>query len=442
MAKTLSLKLQPLAEQALALAKQQGTTAAEVNLNHDQGFNVAVRQRELETIEYHHDKGLGITVYYDQQKGNASTSDLSSEAIEQAVLAACRIAKQGSADPCHGLADADHMAHEFPNLDLDHPWDISVEEAKKRALECEGYALEFDPRIQNSEGSNVSTHRGHMLYANTHGFMGEAYGTRHSVNCMVIAQYKNEMQRNYDYSVARDASRLESLKRIGERAAEKTVARLAAQKIKTQTVPVLFDAEAARSLIRHFVSAISGGHLYRKASFLLDSLNKPVFPKWMHIKEEPHLKQGLASCAFDAEGVATQPRVVVSQGVLQGYVLSSYSARRLGLSSTGNAGGIHNLLVSPGTRDFNAMLKHMDRGLLVTELMGQGVNITTGDYSRGACGFWVEGGEIQYPVHEITIAGRLPELFANLVAVGNDVDARSNIHTGSILVEQMTVAGS
>ena len=442
MTKVITENSKILAEQVLKQAQDAGATSAEVAIDSQQGVSVSVRQRELETIEYTNDQGLGITVYCGTKKGNAATSDLSPDAIKSTVQAAVRIAKQGSDDPCHGLADRDRMATAFPDLELNHPWDIEVSEAKDIALECENYALNFDDRIINSDGANVSTHQGYHVLANTHGFVGERRSTLHSINCMVIGQQTDEMQRDYHYTTGRDPLKLENVKSVGTQAAERTIARLGARQIKTQTTPVIFHAEVARGLIGHFVAAIRGTKLYRKSSFLLDQLGKQIFPTWMNMEEQPYLKGGIASAVFDNEGVATAPRHLVKEGLLQGYVLSSYGARRLGMSTTANAGGVHNLIVEPGQKDFNVLLKQMDRGLLVTELMGHGINITTGDYSRGACGFWVENGEIQYPVHEITIAGQLKDMFQHIVAIANDNDPRGSIQSGSILLESMKVAGN
>ncbi len=435
-------RLEGLVRDILAEARAQGASEAEAGVSFEAGLSVTVRLGEVETLEYHRDRGLGVTVYFGQRKGSASTSDISSAAIRETVRAACGIARYTAEDPCAGLADAERMAAEIPDLDLYHPWDVSAEQAIELARECEDTARAADPRITNSEGASVSSHRGLRVYSNSNGFIGGYPSTRHSISCTVIGQQGESMQRDYWYSVAREHGGLESPAAIGRRAAERTLRRLGGRKLSTCRVPVLFVPEMARSLLGHFVGAIRGGSLYRKASFLVDHLGKEIFPSHVHIHEQPHLKRALGSAPFDNEGVATQARDVVQAGRLDGYVLDSYSARKLGMQTTGNAGGVHNLTIEPGGLDFEGMLSQMGTGLLVTELMGQGVSIITGDYSRGAAGFWVEDGEIRYPVEEITVAGNLRDMFRQLVAVGNDVDVRGNIRTGSWLIESMTVAGA
>ncbi|HEX2237813.1 MAG TPA: metalloprotease PmbA [Gammaproteobacteria bacterium] len=433
--------LKGLAELVLDEAKRQGATSAEVDVSVNSGLSVTARLGAVETLEHHKDQGVAVTVYLGTRKGSSSSSDLDAGALKETVRAACRIARYTAEDECAGLADAALMAHDYPDLDLDHPWNLSAEQAIGLAIECETAARDTDPRISNSEGATVSHLRGTAVYGNTHGFIGGYRATRHSLSCAVIGQQMNHMQRDYWYSVARDSRLLDSPQTVGRIAAERTLKRLGARRLGTCQAPVLFEAGVARSLLGHFVGAVSGGALYRKASFLLDHAGKQVFPNFVHIHEQPHLKRSLGSAPFDDEGVATQPRDLVIGGVLQGYVLSSYSARRLGLKSTGNAGGVRNLIIDPGTCDLAGLMKQMDTGLLVTELIGHGVNMVTGDYSRGAAGFWVEGGEIQYPVEEITIAGNLKDMFLGLQAVGNDIDKRGNIRSGSILIERMTVAG-
>lgn len=433
--------LKGLAELVLDEAKRQGATSAEVDVSVNSGLSVTARLGAVETLEHHKDQGVAVTVYLGTRKGSSSSSDLDAGALKETVRAACRIARYTAEDECAGLADAALMAHDYPDLDLDHPWNLSAEQAIGLAIECETAARDTDPRISNSEGATVSHLRGTAVYGNTHGFIGGYRATRHSLSCAVIGQQMNHMQRDYWYSVARDSRLLDSPQTVGRIAAERTLKRLGARRLGTCQAPVLFEAGVARSLLGHFVGAVSGGALYRKASFLLDHAGKQVFPNFVHIHEQPHLKRALGSAPFDDEGVATQPRDLVIGGVLQGYVLSSYSARRLGLKSTGNAGGVRNLIIDPGTCDLAGLMKQMDTGLLVTELIGHGVNMVTGDYSRGAAGFWVEGGEIQYPVEEITIAGNLKDMFLGLQAVGNDIDKRGNIRSGSILIERMTVAG-
>lgn len=435
-------QLQEMSADVLRLAKQAGATAAEAEISLGIGQNVSVRMNETETIEYNRDKGISVSVYFGQQKGHASTSDLSAEAIQDTVAAACNIARYTAKDEFCGLADASLMAKDVPDLDLYHPWDLPVDQAIEIAKKCEAAARHVDARISNSEGAAVSTYEGMFAYANTHGFNNGYATSRHSLSCSVIADDGNDnMQRDYWYSTARSAQDLESADFVGRLAGERTVRRLGSKRIKTAQVPVLFEASLASGLISHLVSAISGGSLYRKSSFLLDSIGKQIMSPHITIQEDPFLLRGLASSPFDNEGVVTKPRVLVKDGVLQGYMLSSYSARKLGMASTGNAGGNHNLIVSHGDLDFNGLLKTMGTGLLVTELLGHGINMVTGDYSRGAAGFWVENGVIVHPVEEITVAGNLQTMFQQIVAIGNDVLVQGSKQVGSILIENMTVAG-
>lgn len=435
-------QLQEMSADVLRLAKQAGATAAEAEISLGIGQNVSVRMNETETIEYNRDKGISVSVYFGQQKGHASTSDLSAEAIQDTVAAACNIARYTAKDEFCGLADASLMAKDVPDLDLYHPWDLPVDQAIEIAKKCEAAARHVDARISNSEGAAVSTYEGMFAYANTHGFNNGYATSRHSLSCSVIADDGNDnMQRDYWYSTARSAQDLESADFVGRLAGERTVRRLGSKRIKTAEVPVLFEASLASGLISHLVSAISGGSLYRKSSFLLDSIGKQIMSPHITIQEDPFLLRGLASSPFDNEGVVTKPRVLVKDGVLQGYMLSSYSARKLGMASTGNAGGNHNLIVSHGDLDFNGLLKTMGTGLLVTELLGHGINMVTGDYSRGAAGFWVENGVIVHPVEEITVAGNLQAMFQQIVAIGNDVLVQGSKQVGSILIENMTVAG-
>lgn len=436
-------KLQQIARDILHHAKQGGASACETNVSDGFGQTVTVRQDAIETIEYNRDKGLSITVYIGHKRGNASTSDFSAKAISDTVAAALSIARHTAEDDCAGLADAERLAQTFPDLDLHHPWPLSVEQAIQLARDCEAAALAVDKRITNSEGASVSQSETQFVYANSLGFMGGYPLSRHSISCAVIAQHNGTMQRDYWYSVARDMADLEQAGNIGKKAGERTVARLGAKKIATCEVPVLFEAPIASGLIGHFVTAVNGRSLYRKSSFLMDSIGKQVFPPDIHIRELPFIRKGLASGAFDNEGVATSERNVVENGKVQGYFLNSYSARKLGLQSTGNAGGNHNLVLENALpEDFTALLKKMNKGLLVTELMGQGVNTVTGDYSRGATGYWIEGGEICYAVEEITIAGNLNQMLAGIVAVGNDVITRGSKQCGSILIDRMTIAGN
>jgi PmbA protein len=406
------------------------------------GQNVTVRRGVVETIEYNRDKGLAVTVYIGQKRGNASTSDFSPQAVRDTVSAALSIARYTAADDCAGLADTDLLASEFPNLELYFPWDLPVEQAIQIAQTCEAAAFAVDKRITNSEGGSVSLSESQFVYANSLGFMGGYPTSRHSISCAVIAGRDDSMQRDYWYSVARNAADLDQADSVGKKAGSRSVARLGAKKIATCEVPVLFEAPIASSLIGHFVGAISGGSLYRKSSFLMDSVGKQVFAPDIQIQEKPHLKKGLASGAFDNEGVTTVDRKVVENGIVQGYFLGSYSARKLGLKTTGNAGGNHNLIIDNGApMAFSELLKKMGKGLLVTELLGQGVNAVTGDYSRGAAGYWVEGGEIQHAVEEITIAGNLKEMLPGICAMGNDTLVQGSKQCGSLLIDRMTVAG-
>ena len=434
--------LADLAQFSLDRAKVLGATAAEVEISTSLGQDVTVRLGEVETIEHNRDKGLGITVYIGQKRGNASTTDLSREAIERTVKAALAIAKYTAADEFAGLADVDRLARPpFTDFGLYYPWKLPVEDAIELGKRMEAAAFAVDKRINNSEGASVSTYESDFIYANSAGFIGGYPTTRHSASCTMIATSKQGMQRDYWYAMARDQQNLESAEAIGRRAGERTVARLNAKKIASCEVPVLFEATVASGLIGSFVGAVSGSALYRKASFLQDSIGETIFSPLVSIREDPAILGGLASGPFDGEGVTTVARDVVKDGVVQGYFLGSYSARKLGMQSTGNAGGNHNLIVAPGELDFAGLVKKMNRGLVVTELMGQGVNGVTGDYSRGAAGFWVEGGEIAYAVEEITIAGNMKQMFKDIIAIGNDELALGSKRVGSILLERMAIAG-
>jgi len=430
-----------LVELALEEARTLGAAQAEAAVSVDVGLSVSARLGEVETVEYQRDRGMGVTVYFGTRKGTASTADLSPAALRETVGKACSIARFTAEDPCAGLPDPDTLATEIPSLDLAHPWDLTPEQACQMAIECEAAAMAVDPRITNSEGAGVSSHRGLRAYGNSLGFLAAYPGTVHSVSCAVLGVEGEEMERDYWYSTTRDWRELEDVSSVGRRSGERAVRRLGARKLSTMKVPVLFSPDVARGLVGHFAGAIRGGSQYRRASFLLDAAGQQVFPDWFAISERPHLAKALGSAPFDHEGVATRDRELVAAGVLTGYLLSTYSARKLGLRTTGNAGGAHNLIVAGRGRDFDAMLALLDRGLLVTELMGQGVNGVTGDYSRGATGFWVEGGRIAYPVHEVTVAGNLKDMYRAIVDVGSDVDVRGGIRTGSILIEQMTIAG-
>jgi PmbA protein len=426
---------------ALDEAKKQGATSADAAAGMDSGLSVTVRNADIETLEHHRNQSLSVTVYQGQRKGSASTSDLSPDAIREAVEAANRIARFTSEDDCAGLADAELMATEFPDMDLYHPWDITAEQAIDIAKDCEAAAVGQDKRITNSEGASVNAFQGVSAYANSHGFMGIKRGTRHSISCSVIAQDEQGMQRDYDYTSSRLPGKLDDPAAVGRSTAERTLRRLGARKLSTRKAPILFAPDLSRGLMGHFISAVSGGALYRKATFLLDMLNKGVFPDFVHIHEDPRILQASGSASFDNEGVATQKRDLITEGVLQGYVLGSYSARKLNRQTTGNAGGVRNLSIDSGSDDFAALLKRMDTGLYVTELIGHGINSVTGDYSRGAVGFWVENGEIQYPVEEITVAGNLKDMFLDLQSVGTDIDLRGSIRTGSWLIGEMMIAG-
>jgi len=433
--------LQTLVQSCLQEAKQQGATSAEATINIEHGLSVTARMGEAETLEHNNDRGLAITLYVGQKKGSASTTNFEAAAIKDTVSAACKIASFTEEDQCAGLAEAELMASNMQDLELDHAWNISPEEALEIAIDCENTARE-EEKISNSEGASVSTSRGTTIYANSHDFVGSYSSTRHNLSCVVVAEQDGNMQRDYWFATSRDPQKLESAKSVGEKAAQRTIKRLGARKISTQTTPVIFEANMARSLISHFIAAVSGGSLYRKASFLVDSLNEKVFSDSITIKEDPFIKGGLGSSTFDMEGVATKARTLVDKGVLKGYVLSSYSARKLGMQTTANAGGIHNLEIQTGKKDLDQLVKEMQKGLLVTELIGHGVNNVTGDYSRGAVGYWIENGEIQYPVDEITIAGNLNDMYQKIVEVGNDVDYRSNIMTPSLLLDDLMVAGN
>ena len=434
-------RLKTLVSDILDEARRQGADACEVGVSLDAGLSVGVRMGDVETVEFNRDQGFGITVYRGKRKGSASTSDSSTGAIRETVKAAYDIAGYASEDPSAGLADKELMATELPDLDLYHPWGIEADDAIKLALKCEEAGRTFDSRISNSDGANVATHQGCRVYGNSHGFIGSYVSTRHSLSCVLIGQSGDDMQRDYWYTVARDALELESAAQVGQTAARRTVSRLGSRKVATGQVLVLFAPEVATGLVSHFLAAISGGNLYRQASFLLNHLGRQVLPDWVRIHEQPHLKKALGSGSFDNDGLPTRAKDFVTDGVLVSYLLSTYSGRKLGLKSTGNAGGVHNLFLDSNAGGQDELLKAMGSGLLVTELMGQGVNTVTGDYSRGAAGYWVENGVIQYPVSEVTIAGNLRDMFMNIVAAGNDYDRRGNVQAGSVLVEGMTLAG-
>ena len=434
--------LKTLVSDVLAEAKRQGASSAEANVSINHGLSATVRLGEVETVEHNRDQGLALTLFFGKKSGSASTSDLSPNALRDCVRAAATIARYTAADEFSGLADPDQLARDLPDLDLYHPWNPGVERAIELAKACEDAARATDACIANSEGASVSSHESLDVYANSHGFIGATASTRHGISCAVIGEDDAGMQRDYWYASVRDPADLDTPESIGRQAALRTARRLGGRKLATRKTPVIYEAPVATSLLSHFVGAVRGSSLYRRSSFLLDHLGKPVFAPTVRIHEQPFLKKALGSAPFDNDGVAPENRDLVRDGILQGYVLDVYSARKLGLRSTGNAGGVHNLTIQPGNKDLAGLLKQMHTGLLVTELIGFGINGVTGDYSRGAAGFWVENGEIQYPVEEITIAGNLKDMYRGLVAVGNDVDARGNIRSGSILIESITLAGS
>lgn len=434
-------ELKQLAEDIIQKALQKGATAAETGVNRGTGLSTEIRMGEVDTLEYNQDQSLNMTVYFGQRKGSASTADLSPKAIEETLDAACRIAKYTSEDEFAGLADENLMAKSFPDLDLYHPWDISADDAIKLAIDCETQALNADERITNSDGAYFHTYAGTGVYANSHGFVGATSGSQHNLSCSVIAEADGNMERGYEYDNSRVYGNLKSAKDIGDLAAERTLKRLGGQVIKTQQANVLYSPQMARSIIGHFANAVSGGSLYRKASFLLDSLGETIFPEFINLHEQPYISQAAGSIAYDKEGVATREQHFVKEGVVENYVLGSYSARKLGMQTTANQGGAHNLILDSTGQSFDELLKQMGTGFYLTDLMGSSVNMVTGDYSRGASGFWVENGEIQFPVKEITVAGNLKDMFLNVLAVGADVDNRGGTRTGSILIKDMMIAG-
>jgi PmbA protein len=436
-------QLDEMTRLALDEARAQGASQAEADASVSQGLSVSVRLREVDTVEYQRDRGLALTVYFGKRKGAASTADLAAAAVRETVAKACAIARYTAEDPYAGLIEPEALARDIPDLDLDHPWELPPERAIELARECEAAGLALDARVNNSEGAVVSSQRHTGVYGNSLGFLAGYSTTSHSVSCSLIAQAGEEMQRDYWYSVARDARELEAPAHVGRTAAERALARLGARRLTTRKAPVVFTPEVARGLFRHFIGAISGPSQYRKSSFLLNAAGERVFPEFLSMQERPHIPRGLASSPFDQEGAATHDRELVRAGVLAGYVLGSYSARRLGLKTTGNAGGIHNLIIATSARALGAdeLLAQLGEGLVVTELMGQGVNGVTGDYSRGASGFWVSGGKLAYPVQEITIAGNLRTMYRDIVALGSDLDERGGIRTPSVLLREMTIAG-
>ena len=439
-------ELRNFAADMLAHARTLGASDAEVEVSEGYGLSVTARMGEVENIEHNRDKGVSVSVYLGQRKGYASTSDFSPAALKATAEAALNIARFTASDECAGLADANRLAKSPRDPQLLHTWDIEVPAAIELARQIEAAAFAVSPMVRNSEGGAVSAQHSQFVYANSRGFMGGYASSRHHLSCSVIAarsaRAKNAMQRDDWYAAARDASEFPAAESIGDYAARRALARMGARKLATRQCPVLFEAPLAIGLTGALVSAASGGNLYRKTSFLVDALGKTIFAPHVNITEDPNRPKGMASGPFDDEGVATTARDVVKNGVLQGYFLSSYSARKLGMQSTGNAGGCHNMLMQPTvTDDFPRMLKRLGTGLLVTDLMGQGVNYVTGDYSRGAAGYWVENGEIAYPVEEITIAGNMKDMFKGIVAAGSDLITRGSMTSGSVLIDRMTVAG-
>lgn len=435
-------QIEAVVADTLRQAAELGASQAEVSGSAGSGLSVTVRKQAVETLEYHRDQGLSVTVYFGHRKGSASTSDMQPTSVTETVRKACALARYGSEDEAAGLAEADRMATEFPDLSLYHSWALDADEAIRLATACEAAALDADSRINNSEGATVHSHEGCRVYGNSHGFLAGFPDSHHGVSCAVLAAEGSEMQRDFEYTVARDPADLEAGEKIGREAARRTVGRLGARKIDTRTTPVIYPAQLARGLFGHALGAMTGGALYRRASFLLDCQGEQIFAPHISLRERPFLPKGFASAAFDDEGVATAERDLVTDGVLQGYLLASYYARKLGLESTANAGGVHNVEVSNTGVSYADLVQDMGTGFIVTELMGQGVNSVTGDYSRGAAGFWVESGEIAYPVHEVTVAGNLRDMYRGIRHIATDTDSRGGILSGSVLIDEITVAGS
>ena len=435
-------ELSAVAQRVVQMARDLGASQSEASMSYSRGFSVGVRSGEVESLEFQRDRSLGVTLYFGHKRGNASTGDLSEAGLRECVEAAATIAKVTEEDPCSGLADAERMAGtDQPDLELDHPWELLPEQAIERARACEAAGLSVDKRIQQSEGAGISTQRGISVYVNSHGFVGVRCGTQHSLSCALVAADGRGMQRDYWWDGGRNPALMDAPEAIGRKAGERAIARLGGRGLKTRRAPVLFTPEVARGLFGHMIAAISGGALYRKASFLLDKLDQPVFSSRVQIEQQPFIRQASSSAAFDHEGVATSDRVLVENGVLRGWLLGSYAARKLDLETTGNDGGVFNLVIRPGEQDYQGLLRDMGEGFVVTELMGQGVNGLTGDYSRGASGFWVRNGEIEHAVEGVTIAGNLLDIYGDIQGLASDVDTRSGVRCGSVLVGAMTIAG-
>lgn len=434
--------LQNLCEIIIAEAKKLGASQSEVSITTTKGFSVSAHNGDVESVEYNQDKFIELTVYFGKRSGSASLSDIRLASIKSAVEAACHIAKYTDEDHASGLAEKDELGFNYPSIQLAYPWNITVTQAIEMVCECERIGMAQDKRILNAEACDLSTHENWEVYANSHGFFGCYPHTRHEISCILVAKGKKDMQRDFNYTVAIDPELLDSIDSIAKKAASRTINRLDARSIASTKSPVIYVAEEARSLIGHFAGAISGSHIYRKSSFLLDHLGKRIFPEGIHITEEPHLPKALGSSPFDDDGVMTRANTFIEDGILSSYSLDVYSARKLGMKTTADSGGVHNLCISTGNKDLKTLIQTMGKGLVITELMGQGVNGVTGDYSRGASGYWVENGEIQFPVQEVTVAGKLKDMYGHIVEIGNDIDTRGNVRTGSILISEMSIAGN
>ena len=434
-------KLKELTDIVVKHAKKCGADASEVSASYSTGISASVRMKSIESLEFNQNQGFGITVYFGKKKGTATSSDVSENMLKQTVEAACNIAKYTQEDIYNGLAESNEMATFFPNLNLYHPWNIDAKQAIDIALNCEEAGFQQHKNITNSEGASVSTHQGCSIYRNSHGFIGKNTSSMHNISCALVGKNENDMQRDYWYSISRDPLMLENPKLIGQKAAQRTIDRLNAKKIKTGSTPIVLQANLASGFIGHFLAAINGGALYRDASFLKNSLGKKVFPDWIQIQEDPYIPMGLASCSFDSDGLQTRKKSFIENGVVSNYLLGTYSARRLNMKSTANSGGVSNVIVDNNAGELDEILSYMDKGFLITEFIGSSLNLVTGDYSRGACGFWIENGKIAYPVSEVTVAGNLKDMFNGIVKIGNDYDDRYSIKSGSILIDNVMIAG-